>query len=174
MQIFSHIKIVMKNPDWTAKITCKICHLKLSGIRRSPDYDEQILSLFCTKEEDSRPASIQIMSRHPNLMKSKATGKKVQVFCWGLNDKDQLGGLKGSKVSIFFGRFIFVVTIWFKTSKGTLVVGRQLFCINSRKLNFIFSAIFFVAVIFKGNLVTNFFWSLINSRKNLLQLKQGK
>ena len=111
MQIFSHIKIVMKNPDWTAKITCKICHLKLSGIRRSPDYDEQILSLFCTKEEDSRPASIQIMSRYPNLMKSKATGKKVQVFCWGLNDKDQLGGLKGSKVSIFFGRFIFVVTI---------------------------------------------------------------
>ena len=97
----------MKNPDWTAKITCKVCNLKLSGVRRSPDYVQQILSLFCTIDGDSRPASIQIMSRHPNLMKSKTIGKKVQVFCWGLNDKDQLGGLKGSKVSIFFERFIF-------------------------------------------------------------------
>lgn len=46
-------------------------------------------------------ASLSLLS----LIRKKAAGLesaatiRTKVFVWGLNDKDQLGGLKGSKVS---------------------------------------------------------------------------
>lgn len=42
-----------------------------------------------------------------SLVRKKAAGLesaatiRTKVFVWGLNDKDQLGGLKGSKVCLF-------------------------------------------------------------------------
>lgn len=42
----------------------------------------------------------------PSLVRKKAAGLesaatiRTKVFVWGLNDKDQLGGLKGSKVCL--------------------------------------------------------------------------
>lgn len=35
-------------------------------------------------------------------VENSASGGSCQVFVWGLNDKDQLGGLKGSKVKFPF------------------------------------------------------------------------
>lgn len=47
-----------------------------------------------------------------SLIRKKAAGLesaatiRTKVFVWGLNDKDQLGGLKGSKVSPLFLKFL--------------------------------------------------------------------
>lgn len=46
-----------------------------------------------------------------SLVRKKAAGLesaatiRTKVFVWGLNDKDQLGGLKGSKVCFLFSHF---------------------------------------------------------------------
>lgn len=46
-----------------------------------------------------------------SLVRKKAAGLesaatiRTKVFVWGLNDKDQLGGLKGSKVCFLFSYF---------------------------------------------------------------------
>lgn len=46
-----------------------------------------------------------------SLVRKKAAGLesaatiRTKVFVWGLNDKDQLGGLKGSKVYLLFSYF---------------------------------------------------------------------
>lgn len=46
-----------------------------------------------------------------SLVRKKAAGLesaatiRTKVFVWGLNDKDQLGGLKGSKVCLLFSYF---------------------------------------------------------------------
>ena len=47
---------------------------------------------------------IVVAINQPSKLAAKPTGSlrniQTHVFCWGLNDKDQLGGPKGSKVKV--------------------------------------------------------------------------
>ncbi len=63
--------------------------------------DEDLIagySFLASDNEEEETNSIPTLTR-----KSRPTGTKdvhTHVFAWGLNDKDQLGGPKGSKVYI--------------------------------------------------------------------------
>jgi E3 ubiquitin-protein ligase HERC2 len=82
-------------------IDCKIHSLQLIGRLRSDDDDTAAAFSFLAsdKEDEDDDRTITQTGRR----KSKVTGGKdiqTHVFVWGLNDKDQLGGPKGSKVSV--------------------------------------------------------------------------
>jgi len=72
------------------------------GQRRRKDYDQLIMKMICCCERkdvvDDQELFSQMKQQHGGFIKQKNTNKQVKVFGWGLNDKDQLGGLKGSKV----------------------------------------------------------------------------
>lgn len=72
------------------------------GEKQNEDYDQQIMKLFCCqkKPDDMRQKTNQVKIKEQGFFKQKSANKQVKVFCWGLNDKDQLGGMKGSKVSL--------------------------------------------------------------------------
>ena len=78
------------------------------GQRRRKDYDQLIMKMICSSQKkdiaDNQELFLQIKQQHEGFIKQKNTNKQVKVFGWGLNDKDQLGGLKGSKVK---GGFIY-------------------------------------------------------------------
>ena len=83
-------------------IDCKIHGLQVTGKRRSEE-DEFSTShsfLVSDSEEYDDPTSSSYKSRLKNEGKQKDQTNSTKVFVWGLNDKDQLGGLKGSKIKL--------------------------------------------------------------------------
>lgn len=52
-------------------------------------------------EEDDMYVHTRTLRKKPSVTHTTQEGQ-VKVFVWGLNDKDQLAGLKGSKVSCLF------------------------------------------------------------------------
>lgn len=91
-------------------IDCKIHGLQVVGRKRSEDEDyATTVSFLASDAEDccdhhdtpvpgaygggARPRSAMDHSKRNELHMTK-------VFVWGLNDKDQLGGLKGSKIKL--------------------------------------------------------------------------
>lgn len=95
---YTYIKLSIKVGDENAP--CKICHLEVFGEKQNEDYDQQIMKLFCCqkKPDDMRQKTNQVKIKEQGFFKQKSANKQVKVFCWGLNDKDQLGGMKGSKI----------------------------------------------------------------------------
>ncbi|XP_064637694.1 E3 ubiquitin-protein ligase HERC2-like isoform X2 [Lineus longissimus] len=78
-------------------IDCKIHGLSIQGRLRSDEDDmaANFIFLASDNEEEERTQTFR--------KKSKPAGTKeiqTHVFVWGLNDKDQLGGPKGSKIKI--------------------------------------------------------------------------
>jgi E3 ubiquitin-protein ligase HERC2 len=78
-------------------IDCKIHGLSIQARIRSDEDDmaANFVFLASDNEEEERTQT--------SRKKSKPTGTKeiqTHVFVWGLNDKDQLGGPKGSKVCL--------------------------------------------------------------------------
>lgn len=73
-------------------------------------------SFLALDEEDEAARQRRALRKKPSSTEPTPEGQ-VKVFVWGLNDKDQLGGLKGSKVrgcyveevSLFF--VVVVVTV---------------------------------------------------------------
>ena len=98
-QYYRFIEIAIKQCRQSG-IDCKIHGLSLVGRFRSDDDSAAGFSFLASdredEEEDTRLLPIPCVKR-----KVKGAGKEIQthVFTWGLNDKDQLGGPKGSKVS---------------------------------------------------------------------------
>ena len=77
----------------------QVVDLKIQADKINHDFNKQIISLFYTQSRKHL-----ISEQKDNELSSLwewSTNKQVEVFAWGLNDKDQLGGLKGSKVRIF-------------------------------------------------------------------------
>lgn len=75
---------------WNGGIDCKIHNLYITG-RRKPFFSElpsavSFLASDCTE------------IRELNRVYPSSGNCAFKVFVWGLNDKDQLGGLKGSKI----------------------------------------------------------------------------
>lgn len=88
--------------DGSTESACKICHLSVSGERRRKDYDQLIMKMISSVErkDDMREQVSYMKEQEHGFTRQKNVNKQVKAFCWGLNDKDQLGGLKGSKVSL--------------------------------------------------------------------------
>uniref|UniRef100_A0A3Q2Y7Y6 E3 ubiquitin-protein ligase HERC2 n=1 Tax=Hippocampus comes TaxID=109280 RepID=A0A3Q2Y7Y6_HIPCM len=83
-------------------IDCKIHGLALVGRIRAEDEDLATVPFLASdneEEEDDKTAT-GLSRKKSSGLESSAT-IRTKVFVWGLNDKDQLGGLKGSKVPSF-------------------------------------------------------------------------
>ena len=101
LQHYSFIEIAVKQCK-SSGIDCKVHGLSIIGQRRSED-DCGVLSMsFLASDNEEEEEEEQSISSQSSLQKKpKPVGtREVQthVFVWGLNDKDQLGGPKGSKV----------------------------------------------------------------------------
>ena len=67
--------------------------------RAKGDEDDKAasFSFLALDEEDDAARKRRALRRKSSSSQTTPEGQ-VKVFVWGLNDKDQLGGLKGSKV----------------------------------------------------------------------------
>ncbi|XP_052719637.1 E3 ubiquitin-protein ligase HERC2-like [Crassostrea angulata] len=81
-------------------IDCKVHGLTILGRLRSDEDDAAAnFSFLASDREEEEEEKVNSSSVKK---KKKATTKEIQtnVFCWGLNDKDQLGGPKGPKIKL--------------------------------------------------------------------------
>ncbi|XP_061183765.1 E3 ubiquitin-protein ligase HERC2-like isoform X1 [Saccostrea echinata] len=81
-------------------IDCKVHGLTILGRLRSDEDDAAAnFSFLASDREEEEEEKVNSASVKK---KKKSTTKEIQtnVFCWGLNDKDQLGGPKGSKIKL--------------------------------------------------------------------------
>ena len=97
-QHYRFIEIAIKQCRQSG-IDCKIHGLSIIGRYRSDEDSAASFSYLASDQEEeadeTRPSGQHAVSR-----RTKPASKEVHthVFTWGLNDKDQLGGPKGSKV----------------------------------------------------------------------------
>lgn len=100
LQYYRYIEIAIKQCRQSG-IDCKIHGLSIIGRYRSDDDSAAGFSFLASDREDEEVETRQVSVP---AVKKKTKGKEIQthVFTWGLNDKDQLGGPKGSKVDIGF------------------------------------------------------------------------
>ena len=100
MYAFIVIQIIKGEGD--SHPPCKIFHLDISGETHIQYYDQQIMkTCFVQSEKDDMLGLLeQAKSGKDGSLTQKPSSKHVKVYCWGLNDKGQLAGVKGSKVCI--------------------------------------------------------------------------
>ena len=77
-------------------IDCKVHGVSIVGKLKVDDDDAAVGFSFLAQEDDYQA---QAQRTTKKIIPSESAEGQVRVFVWGLNDKDQLGGLKGSKVS---------------------------------------------------------------------------
>ena len=98
-QYYRYIQIAIKQCK-SSGIDCKIHGLTILGRVRRDDEDSAASFSFLAsdnEEEEERVVQPQnLLQRKVKVTSSKDI--QTHVFVWGLNDKDQLGGPKGSKV----------------------------------------------------------------------------
>ncbi|XP_061894415.1 E3 ubiquitin-protein ligase HERC2-like [Entelurus aequoreus] len=83
-------------------IDCKIHGLAIVGRVRAEDEDLATVPFLASdneEEDEDKPATGSLARKKSSGLESAAT-IRTKVFVWGLNDKDQLGGLKGSKIKV--------------------------------------------------------------------------
>ncbi|KAB5583793.1 hypothetical protein PHYPO_G00099730 [Pangasianodon hypophthalmus] len=96
-----YIEIAIKQCR-SSGIDCKIHGLSIVGRIRAEDEDLATVPFLASdneEEEDDKAATGSLTRKRSSGMESAAT-IRTKVFVWGLNDKDQLGGLKGSKIKV--------------------------------------------------------------------------
>jgi hypothetical protein len=73
----------------------------LTIIAKKKSDEDQIACGFSFLALDEQPEQLTctVSPRKTHRSRKESRDGKVQVYVWGLNDKDQLGGQKGSKVS---------------------------------------------------------------------------
>ncbi|XP_074649618.1 E3 ubiquitin-protein ligase HERC2-like [Tubulanus polymorphus] len=94
-EYFRYIEIGIKQCK-SGGIDCKVHSLNIAGRIRSDEDDVAANFLFLASDEEEETQSAPMVKK-----KVKTVGTKeiqTHVFVWGLNDKDQLGGPKGSKI----------------------------------------------------------------------------
>ena len=83
-------------------IDCKIHGISLTARAKTDDDDMAAsFSFLALDEEDEAARQRRALRRKPSSTEPTPEGQ-VKVLVWGLNDKDQLGGLKGSKVGHYW------------------------------------------------------------------------
>ena len=101
MQYYKFIEIAVKQCRQSG-IDCKVHGLSVIGRFRSDDDSAAGFSFLASDREEEEEEKQTPQTWKRGKVKSSG-GKDIQthVFAWGLNDKDQLGGPKGSKVRIW-------------------------------------------------------------------------
>ncbi|KAL4836913.1 hypothetical protein H8958_009353 [Nasalis larvatus] len=100
-QYHRYIEIAIKQCR-SSGIDCKIHGLILLGRIRAEEEDLAAVPFLASdneEEEDEKGNSGSLIRKKAAGLESAAT-IRTKVFVWGLNDKDQLGGLKGSKIKV--------------------------------------------------------------------------
>uniref|UniRef100_A0A3B5ANJ8 HECT-type E3 ubiquitin transferase n=1 Tax=Stegastes partitus TaxID=144197 RepID=A0A3B5ANJ8_9TELE len=96
-----YIEIAIKQCR-SSGIDCKIHGLGIVGRIRAEDEDLATVPFLASdneEEDDDKTATGSLTRKKSSGLESAAT-IRTKVFVWGLNDKDQLGGLKGSKIKV--------------------------------------------------------------------------
>ncbi|XP_057611964.1 E3 ubiquitin-protein ligase HERC2-like [Chionomys nivalis] len=96
-----YIEITIKQCR-SSGIDCKIHGLILLGRIRAEEEDLAAVPFLASdneEEEDDKGSTGSLIRKKTARLESAAT-IRTKVFVWGLNDKDQLGGLKGSKIKV--------------------------------------------------------------------------
>lgn len=100
-QYFHFVEIGIKQCK-SSGIDCKVHGLSIVGRLKSEEDDMAANFVFLAsdneEEEDQKSSASQVITKKVKAG-SGAKDIQTQVVVWGLNDKDQLGGPKGSKVS---------------------------------------------------------------------------
>ncbi|KAM4682548.1 E3 ubiquitin-protein ligase HERC2 isoform 7-T7 [Amazona ochrocephala] len=96
-----YIEIAIKQCR-SSGIDCKIHGLSILGRIRAEDEDLAAVPFLASdnEEEDDDKANTGSLVRKKAAGLESAATIRTKVFVWGLNDKDQLGGLKGSKIKV--------------------------------------------------------------------------
>uniref|UniRef100_A0A8C0GP25 E3 ubiquitin-protein ligase HERC2 n=1 Tax=Chelonoidis abingdonii TaxID=106734 RepID=A0A8C0GP25_CHEAB len=96
-----YIEIAIKQCR-SSGIDCKIHGLSVLGRIRAEDEDLAAVPFLASdnEEEDDDKANTGSLVRKKMAGLESAATIRTKVFVWGLNDKDQLGGLKGSKIKV--------------------------------------------------------------------------
>ena len=91
-------------------IDCKIHGLRIVGRRRIEDEEYSSALSFLASDSEEVEDSMALYGKHFSKYFGKKEEHPIKVFVWGLNDKDQLGGLKGSKIKLpFFSEVLSVI-----------------------------------------------------------------
>ncbi|XP_039436955.1 probable E3 ubiquitin-protein ligase HERC2 isoform X1 [Culex pipiens pallens] len=98
-QYYAWIEILVKQCRNNG-IQCKIHGLNIIGKRKQTDLEMMLqnASFLATENDSAAEPSYSTSSNYADEQSSNEISSKVLV--WGLNDKEQLGGLKGSKVKL--------------------------------------------------------------------------
>lgn len=94
-QYYQWIEIVIKQCRNNG-IQCKVHGINITGRRKQTDLDLMLMnaSFLATDNESCEPSA----STSYTCSEERSAGNECKVMVWGLNDKEQLAGLKGSKV----------------------------------------------------------------------------
>uniref|UniRef100_A0A3B3D0M2 E3 ubiquitin-protein ligase HERC2 n=1 Tax=Oryzias melastigma TaxID=30732 RepID=A0A3B3D0M2_ORYME len=95
-----YIEIAIKQCR-SSGIDCKIHGLNIVGRIRADEEDLATVPFLASdnEEEDDEKTAAGFARKKSSGLESAAS-IRTKVFVWGLNDKDQLGGLKGSKIKV--------------------------------------------------------------------------
>lgn len=80
-------------------IDTKVHGLTIVGKRKSDEDQIACGFSFLALDQPTEKLTCAVSPRKTQYSRKESKDGKVQVYVWGLNDKDQLGGQKGSKVS---------------------------------------------------------------------------
>ncbi|XP_023810269.2 E3 ubiquitin-protein ligase HERC2 isoform X5 [Oryzias latipes] len=96
-----YIEIAIKQCR-SSGIDCKIHGLNIVGRIRADEEDLATVPFLASdnEEEDDEKTAAGSLARKKSSGLESAASIRTKVFVWGLNDKDQLGGLKGSKIKV--------------------------------------------------------------------------
>ena len=113
--MYTYIHIQLFTGEGNTHPPCKVYHLDISGETHIEYYDQQVIkSCFVNHDKDEMTLLVEEMKTERNgILDEKPSSKNVKVYCWGLNDKGQLAGVKGSKVSFCLNSSKIVELYWF-------------------------------------------------------------
>ncbi|XP_047031157.1 probable E3 ubiquitin-protein ligase HERC2 [Helicoverpa zea] len=98
-QYYACIEIAVKQSR-NVNADCRVHGLYITGFRPNPLYTEVLQSMNFVAEDwmekDNNPTGAVSADNNPPSLPVDCP----KVYVWGLNDKDQLGGVKGSKVKV--------------------------------------------------------------------------
>ena len=81
-------------------IDCKIHGLVVTGRKRMEEDEYSSALSFLASDSEEVEETVISYTRQSSKHEGKKEEFPIKSFVWGLNDKDQLGGLKGSKIKL--------------------------------------------------------------------------
>ena len=99
LQYYQFVEVAIRQCK-SSGIDCKVHGLSIVGRLKSDDDDLGTTFSFLASdnEEEDEEEEVEALNLAKRLQPMSPKEMKTHVFAWGLNDKDQLGGPKGSKV----------------------------------------------------------------------------